>query len=59
MMRNCSVKKGSLIISLNAQENTCVGVSFLIKLQAGNKRPVSLLKMDSSTGAFLWILRNF
>ena len=33
-----------------SQENTCVGVSFF--------RPATLLKWDSNTGVFLWILRN-
>ena len=32
--RRCSVKKVFLEISKNLQENTCVRVSFLIKLQA-------------------------
>ena len=32
--RRCSVKKVFLDISQNSQENTCVKVSFLIKLQA-------------------------
>ena len=31
--QRCSVKKVSLRISQNSQENTCVRVSFLIKLQ--------------------------
>ena len=39
-----------------SQESTCVGVS-LITLQAF--RPAILFKRDSSTGAFLWNLRNF
>ena len=33
--RRCSLKKVFLEISQNSQENTCAGVSFLIKLQAG------------------------
>ena len=41
----------------HSQENTYVGVSFLIKLLAW--RPATLLKRDSNTLAFLWILRNF
>ena len=32
--QSCSVKKVFLEISQNSQENTCVRVSFLIKLQA-------------------------
>ena len=34
--QTCSVKKVFLEISQNSQENTCVGVSFLIKLHASN-----------------------
>ena len=40
------MKKVFLKISQNSQGNTCVRVSFLIKLQA------------SGTGFFLWVLRN-
>ena len=46
----CFIKKLFLKISRYSQENTCVGVSFLIKLQA--LRPVTLLKRDSDTGFF-------
>ena len=50
--RNCSVKKVFLKNSQNSQENICVRVSFLIKLQASdlffNKvaglKPATLLK---------------
>ena len=41
VVRRCSVKKLFLEISQNSQENTCVRVSFLIKLQA---TPATLLK---------------
>ena len=34
VVRRCSVKKMFLETSQNSQENTCAGVSFLIKLQA-------------------------
>ena len=34
VVQRCSVKKVFLEISQNSQENTCTGVSFLIKLQA-------------------------
>ena len=34
LARSCSVKKVFLEISQNSQENTCVRVSYLIKLQA-------------------------
>ena len=43
----------------NSQENMCVRASFLIKLQAWGFSPATLLKRDSGTGVFLWILRNF
>ena len=39
-------KKGVKIFSQNLQENTC-------------PRVATLLKRDSGTGAFLWILKNF
>ena len=42
--RRCSIKKMFLKISQNLQENTCVGVSFFIKLQASalqSCRPVT------------------
>ena len=45
----CSVKKMLLKISVNSQKNTCVRVSFLIKLQA----------LDSGTSVVLWIFRDF
>ena len=32
--KRCSVKKASLEISQNSQENSCAKVSFLVKLQA-------------------------
>ena len=41
-------EKGFLKFSQNSQENTCV---FLIK--------TLLIKRDSNTGVFLWILWNF
>ena len=34
VVRRCSVKKMLLKLSQNSQENTCAGVSFLIRLQA-------------------------
>ena len=46
--RGVQLKKVFLEISQNSQENTCVSVSFLIKLQAWG-----------ITGVFLWILWNF
>ena len=47
-----SIKKLFLKNLQYSQENTCGGVSFLVKLQK------TLLKRDSNTGAFLWKLRN-
>ena len=46
-----------LEISQNLQENTCVRVSCIIKLQFWGKQ--LYLKIYSGTGDFLWILRNF
>ena len=44
----------------NSQENTCVRVSFLTKLQVlACKLIKKLIKSNSGTGVFLWILRNF
>ena len=51
--QTCSIKKVLLEISQNAQENICARISFLIKLR---ERPTTLLKIDSGTGVFLWIL---
>ena len=53
----CSVKKVFLKISQNLQENTFVGVSFLIKLHSSGLK--LYLKRDSNTGVFLWILSIF
>ena len=47
----CSTKKVFLKISQHIQENTCVGVSFSINLQAFSLQ--LYLKRDSSTGVFL------
>ena len=49
--RGVLCKKVFLEISQNSQENTCVRVSFLIKLQ--RCRPATLLKRDSGTCVFL------
>ena len=51
MSRTCFIKKLFLIILQYSQENTCLGVSFLIKLSF-NKRPATLSKRDSNTGVF-------
>lgn len=43
--------------SENSQQNTCLGVSFLIKLR--NWEPATSQKRESGAGAFLWISRTF
>ena len=48
---------GVLETFANSQENTCVGVSFLIKLQVWG--PATLLKRDYNTYVFLWNQQNF
>ena len=50
MNRRCSIKKPFLKISQYSQENTCVGVSLLLKIQAF--RPATLLKRDSKKSVF-------
>ena len=50
-------KKLFLKISQYSQESTCVGVCSLIKLPVF--APVTLLKRDSNTAAYLWTLGNF
>ena len=49
-------KKVFLKISQNSQENTSARCPFLIKKDL---RPATVLKRDSGTDVFLWILRNF
>ena len=50
-------KKVFLDILQKTQENTCVGVSFLLTLQAGGLTRMTLLKkrLRPDTGDFLWI----
>ena len=55
--RKCSIKKLFLKVSQYSQENICVRVSFLTKLQTFSA--ATLLKRDSNTGVFLWNLWNF
>ena len=50
MNRKCFTRKLFLKILQYSQENTCVGISFLIKMQAF--RAPALLKRDSNTGVF-------
>ena len=50
-------KKLSLKILQYSQENNCVGVSFLVKMQG--LRTATLLKRDSNTGIFLTVLQIF
>ena len=52
-MFSCSIKK-VLLKTQNSQENTCATASFLIKSEVS-----FLIKSDSGTGIFLWILLNF
>ena len=52
--RRCSMKKLFLKISLNSMQNTCAGVSFLIKLQTYSLQLYR--KRDSGAGIFLQIL---
>ena len=47
-----SVKKVLLEISPNSQENTCAGVSFLIKWQASGLRLATLLKKETLAQVF-------
>ena len=51
----CSLKKVFLKISQNSQENTCVRVSFLIKLQASGK----ISKNTFLTEQLRWLLLAF
>ena len=50
MNRKCSTRKLFLKILQYSQENTCVRISFLIKMQVF--RPPALLKRNSNTGVF-------
>ena len=53
-----SIKKLFFKISQYSQENNCVGVSFLIKIQTF--RPITLLKEDSNTVVLLkYLAKNF
>ena len=47
--RRCSVKEVLLEFSQNSQENTCVGVSFLIKLQVSD---LQLIKKETLAQVF-------
>ena len=60
------LEKVFLDISQNSQENTCVRVPFLIKLQASpffnnaiGILACSLLKRNFNTDVFLWVLQKF
>ena len=57
IMNRCSIKKLFLKIFQYSHEITCVGVSFLMKMQTFS--PGTFLKIDSNKDFFLWILRNF
>ena len=56
-MNRYSIKHLFLKTLQYSQENTCDGGSFSVKMQ--DFGPVTLLKRDSNTGVFLWILQNF
>ena len=56
ILDRCSMKKLFLKILQYSQENTYVGVFF--NKNAG-VQSVTLIKRDSNTGVFLWVLRNF
>ena len=49
VVRRCSVKKEFLEISQNSQENTCVRISFLIKLKA---KACNFIKKETLTQVF-------
>ena len=53
----CSVGEGVLRKFAKITGNTCVRVSFLIKLQASGLQ--LYLKRESGTSVFLWIFRKF
>ena len=55
--RRCSIKKDVLKYFAQFAEKHLYWSLFIIKLQGS--RSAALLKRDSNTGAFLWILRNF
>ena len=55
--QRCSIKKEFLKLLQNSQENTCVRVSFLMKLQASGQQLHS--KRDTGSSVFLWILQMF
>ena len=52
LVQRYSVKVVFLEISKNSQENTCVSVSFLIKLQAWDLGPATLLKKETLAQVF-------
>ena len=51
--RRCSTKQVFLKLLQNSQENTCVGVSLLVKFQPGG-----LQQKETGTDVFLWILQK-
>ena len=57
LAQGCSIKLVLKKILRNSQEDTCVGVSFFNKV--AGLWPGTLLKRDSNTSVFLWILWNF
>ena len=56
----CSVRKVFLKISQNSLENNCARVFFFFCASVSYVVSANnFIKKDSSTGVFLWILRNF
>ena len=60
--RRCTIKKAFLKISQNSQENTCIGASFLIKLQASDTVTfcefLKILRTALFTDPLWWLLLN-
>ena len=57
VVQRCSVKKMSLNIFKNSQENTGTRTSFLIKLQTSGLSRVTSLKKESGTGVLCEFLK--
>ena len=52
-------KQLSLKLLLNSLENNCAGVSFSIKYAGHRLEACNLIRKNSGTIAFLWILQKF
>ena len=53
VVQRCSLRKVFLKISQNSQENTCVRLPFLIKLQANNKNTFFIINFEHISNLFL------